>query len=265
MQTINQIFDLAGKCAVVTGGAKGMGKAISLRLGEMGAFVIVADIDLDGAQNTTTEIQSNGGKAAAIKLDLTNMTEFSSFTDRVVETGGSYDILVNCAGIFPTEPFLNITERSWDNVFNINLKGPYFLIQAAAKVMIQTGKGGKIINIESIDYLHPAWLHTHYASSKGGIHTLTKALALELGANKINVNGVAPGPIMTPGLDKALKEYAPPGVTVDQLIEATASRMPLARLGEPDDIAKAVLFLASGASDFITGETILVDGGSFLS
>ena len=265
MDTIQQIFDLAGKCAVVTGGAKGMGKAISLRLGEAGAFVIVADVDLEGAQRTAAEVQSCGGKAAALMLDLTKTSDAASFTDLVVKTGGGYDILVNCAGIFPTEPFMYIKEASWDKVLDINLKGPYFLTQAAAQVMIQAGKGGKIINIASLDYLHPAWCHTHYAASKGGMHSLTKALALELGANHITVNAIAPGPIMTPGLGVALKEYAPPGVTVDQLIEATKSRMPLGRFGDPDDIAKAVLFLASSASDFITGETILVDGGSFLS
>jgi len=263
-QTIKQIFDLIGKCAVVTGGAKGMGKGISLRLGEAGAFVIVADIDLDGAKETAAEIQSANGKAVALKLDLTNISEAVSFTELVVKTGGSYDILVNCAGIYPTEPFMTIEETSWDKVIDINLKGPYFYAQAAAQVMIQADKGGKIINIASLDALKPAWFHTHYAASKGGMTTLTKALALELGPHHINVNAVCPGPILTPGLDNALKDYAPPGVTVEQVIQGTASRMPLGRFGVPDDIAKVVLFLASSASDFITGESILVDGGSFL-
>jgi len=266
MDTIQQIFDLTGKCAVVTGAAKGMGCGSALRLGEAGAFVIAADIDVEGAKATAAQIQAAGGKAEALKLDLTNIADAEAFTEQVVKKAGGYDILVNVAGIYPAQPALAIDEASWDKVLNTNLKGLYFYTKAAAQVMIQAGKGGKIINIVSASYIHPTWFQAHYASSKGGLWSLTKSLALELGSQHITVNGIAPGPVMTPGLKDLLNGYAKSGggTTVDQIVQGTASRMPLGRFGGPDDIAKVVLFLASSASDFMTGETILVDGGQIL-
>jgi NAD(P)-dependent dehydrogenase (short-subunit alcohol dehydrogenase family) len=265
MKTIAELFDLSGKGAVVTGGAMGIGQGIALRLAEAGANVMVADINLKAATQTAQQIEARGGKAQAIRADVCSPADAEKVARATVDAFGSLDILVNNAGIFPSSRFLDTSEESWDKVLDINLKGVFLYSQAAARVMIKAGHGGKIINIASMEALKPMGGHTHYGASKSGVAMLTKSMALELAANKILVNAVAPGGIQTPGSDVVSSAMSQAlGMTEEGLMQAFLQRVPLGRLGEPDDIAKVVLFLASGAADFITGELILIDGGHLL-
>ena len=172
--------------------------------------------------------------------------------------------IVGYAGVFPVAPALDLTESSWDRVLDINLKGAFFMTQCVAGQMLRQGDGGSVVNIASIDGLHPSGHLVHYDASKGGMIMMTRSLALELGGRRIRVNAVAPGAIQTPGADAAMSAMAAPGSTA-QLKSQFTSRIPLGRMGDPDDIAKAVLFLASRAADYVTGSTLVVDGGYLLS
>src|SRR5437660_3123276 len=250
---IAQIFDLTGKTAIVTGAAMGIGQGIALRLAEAGAAVMITDINLEAANNTVNQIRSKGGKADATNADAASVADARRTVQETLQAFGRLDILVNNAGIYPFAPALQVTEELWDKVLDINLKGLFFYSQAAAQEMMNEGHGGKIINIASIDALHPTGNLVHYDASKGGVVMVTKALALELGPHNIMVNAIAPGGIQTPG--------ASGPVTSDEFLQAFISRIPLRRVGVPDDIAKVVFFLASEASNYMTGSLLVVDGG----
>ncbi len=265
-ESITELFDLSGKGALVTGGALGIGQAISFRLAEAGAAVLVADVDLDAAKQTVQEIERRGGRAHAIAADVSCAEDAERAVQVAVEQLGSLDILVNNAGVFPLVPVLNVDEPTWDRVIDINLKGSFLFAQAAGRQMAEAGCGGKIINLASVDGLHPNGLATPYNASKGGVIMLTKALALELAPHKILVNAVAPGGIATPGTDDARGKVSEAmGVPAEAIMDGWLQRVPLGKMGEPDDIAKVVLFLASAAANFVTGEVILADGGYLLS
>jgi 2-deoxy-D-gluconate 3-dehydrogenase len=252
-ESIAHLFDLTGKTAIVTGGAMGIGQGIAFRLAEAGAAVMIADINLAAAQDTVYQIRASGGKAEAIKADAASVADASQVVTETMKAFGRLDILVNNAGIFPMAPALEVTEALWDKVLNINLKGLFFYTQAAAKEMMNEGHGGKIINIASIDALHPTGNLVHYDASKGGVAMLTKSLALEFGPHNILINAIAPGGIQTPGAGG-------PGLS-EEVLAAFTARIPLRRMGVPDDIAKVALFLASEASDYMTGSLLVVDGG----
>src|SRR5436305_840944 len=241
---IVQLFDLTGKAAIVTGGAMGIGQGIALRLAEAGAAVMITDINLEAADNTVNQIRSKGGKVEAINADASSVADARRTVQETLRAFGRLDILVNNAGIFPFAPALQVTEELWDKVLDLNLKGLFFSTQAAVQLMINEGHGGKIINIASIDALHPTGNLVHYDSSKGGVVMLTKSLALEFGPYNITVNAIAPGGIRTSGAATAAS---------DEVTAAFTAKIPLRRMGVPDDIAKVVLFLASGASDYMTG------------
>lgn len=261
------LLDLSGKAAIVTGGASGIGKAIALRLAQAGASVAIADIDDAGAAGTVREVEAAGGRARAVHADVCRSADATRVCQAVVEKEGRLDILVNDAGIYPALPALSLTEEVWGSVMDVNLRGALFFSQAAAQQMIQAGRGGRIINIVSLEALHPVVMHSHYSASKAGLVMLTKSLALELAPNKIAVNAIAPGVIWTPGLDRQLRGfYEPAGMTADQLLQATVyPRVPAGRLGQPDDVARVALFLASEAADYITGDVVVVDGGYLLT
>jgi len=265
-RTIAQLFDLSGKGAVVTGGAMGIGQGIAFRLAEAGAGVIVADIDFEAATETVEIIKSKGGKAQAILADVRSDQDAQKVMHATMDTFGDLSILVNNAGIYPSYNFLNTTQEGFDEIIDVNLKGVLRYSQAAAQVMIKAGKGGRIINIASKGGLRPELAQSPYGVSKSGVIMLTMSMALELCRYNILVNAIAPGGIMTPGGGKW-----GPGIfknldmAPEKVLETFLQNTPLGRLGTPDEIAMAVLFLASEASTYIVGQVLVVDGGFMIS
>lgn len=263
--TIDELFDLTNKVVVVTGGALGIGRGIALRLGEAGATVVVADIDVTDAEETAREIVDAGGRAEVVRADVARPADARAVVADIHARYGHLDILVNNAGVFPSAPVLEMTEEVWDRVIDINLKGSFFFAQEAAKCMIAHSHGGSIINIASVDALHPSGYLVEYDASKGGMAMMTKALALELARSGIRVNTVAPGAINTPGAMSSTLSDESAATDMAAQLETFMSRIPLGRMGDPDDIATAVLFLASDAASYITGAMLVVDGGYLLS
>jgi 2-deoxy-D-gluconate 3-dehydrogenase len=263
MKTIKESLDLSGKTAIVTGGAVGIGFGISLRLAEAGANVLVADMNDEAAQKAKQELLEKGFKAEAVRADVSNEGDVHKMVEKAVETFGGVDILVNNAGIYPSVPVMNMSAADFDKVISVNLKGVFLCTKKAAEQMIAAGKGGKIINISSIDALHPSSIGlAHYDASKHGVWGFTKNVALELAAHNIWVNAVAPGGVATPGTQKEAPADA--GVDMEKMLKEFAAKIPMKRMGEPDDIGKAVLFLASDLSSYMTGSQIVVDGGYLL-
>jgi 2-deoxy-D-gluconate 3-dehydrogenase len=262
LPALSEMFDLTGKTAIVTGGAMGIGAAIAARLAEAGAAVVVADINHDAAGEVVARIEREGGVAIAVQADASNVEDAQRAVHEAARVFGHVDILVNDAGVFPFSPALELTEAQWDHVLDINLKGTFFYAQAAAKQMIAQQTPGVIVNIASIDGLHPTGLLAHYDASKGGVVMVTKSLAKELGAYHIRVNAIAPGGVNTPGVEHA----APPQTTAGATgaVEDMMARIPMGRMGQPDEIALAALFLASPASSYMTGSLVVVDGGFLL-
>ncbi len=251
------MFDLTNKVALVTGAAKGMGKAHSLALAKAGAKVILTDIDFQEVQKSAQEIIDLGLEARTYKLDVTNKIEIDQVFDQVFETYKRLDILINNAGILLSKPFLEITQEEWDKVLNINLKGQFLCAQKAAFLMKQNN-WGRIINISSIasgEIGVGLALSAHYAASKGGVKALTETLALELAQYNITVNAIAPGAIET-DMTKNLNE---------EVRKNLLSSIPLKRFGKPEEVANLAVFLASEEASYLTGSTIYIDGGLLAS
>ena len=263
--TIAQLFDLSGKGAIVTGGAMGIGQAIALRLAEAGAGVMIADIASEEADETVRQITDQGGRAQAIRADVSSPEDAEAAVCACVDAFGGLDILINNAGIYRFIPTLEISGEQWDNILGVNLKGVYSCSQIAAQEMIKAGHGGKIVNIASVGGLHPHEYRAAYSASKAAAIMLTQAMALELARHNILVNVVAPGGVPTAANVAMAFDLQDKGIPIKELGEAYSARVPLGRLGEPDDIARVVLFLASAAADYMTGSVVVVDGGRLLS
>jgi 2-deoxy-D-gluconate 3-dehydrogenase len=259
---LNKLLDLSGKTAIVTG-AIGIGYAIIYRLAEAGANVMVAARNQEELNKTVTEMQGKNYQVKGMRADVSVEADVVNMVETTVAEFGGIDILVNNAGIFPVVPVLEMSTEDFEKVIDVNLKGVFLCSKYAAAQMIKQGRGGRIINITSIDALHPSMVGlAHYDASKHGVWGFTKNLALELAPHKIWVNAVAPGGIATPGVAKM--QTAPAGVDMKKMLDEFINKIPMHRMGEPDDIGKVVLFLASEMASYITGSQIVVDGGRLL-
>ena len=245
---------LEGKVAIVTGAGGGIGRAVALRLAQEGADVVANDINMGTAKSTADEIKATGHKALAIKADVTKSKEVGEMFETALRELGKVDILVNVAGGSAREKasaFRDSEEETWDSVLGNNLKGTLICSRAVINHMIERGTG-KIVNIASAAGVYGCTGVADYSAAKAGVIGFTRALASEVGEYGINVNSVAPGPIRTSGL-----LFYP-----EEIVQATLAARIIKRMGEPDEIASAVLFLASDDANYITGQTLLVDGGT---
>ncbi len=258
------LLDLSGKTSIVTGGAMGIGLGIANRLCASGVKVLIADLDEDSALLTAKELQSKGYEAEAIAVDVSKIEDIKKMTKQCLDLWGKIDILVNNAGIFPQSLVADLDEELFEKVIDVNLKGTYLATKFVSEEMKKQG-GGKIINITSIDALHPSMPGlAHYDASKHGVWGFTKNVAIELAEHNIWVNAVAPGGIVTPGMS-SMQSGSADEETLQKTTAAFLQRIPMHRMGDPDEIGKVVLFLASDMASYMTGEQIVVDGGALLA
>jgi len=250
------MFRLDGKVALVTGSSRGIGKSIALKLAQAGADVIVNYLkSADAALQVKKEIESFGRTAICVQADTSKKGAVERLFETIMKQFGKLDISVNNAGIVTRHDFLDMTEEEWDEVIDCNLKGYFLCGQQAARIMVKQ-KGGRIINISSISQFQPAPGRVHYCASKGGINMLTKGMALELGKYNITVNAIGPGATETDFTKDVLSDPT--------FYQATLNKIPLTKIGKPDDMAGAVLLLTSDEGSYITGQTIFIDGGYLL-
>lgn len=260
----NQLLDLSDKVAIVTGGAMGIGFGIVDRLAQAKAAVMIADFNEDHARFAAEKLTSQNLKVSFVKVDVSKQGDIKNMVDQTIKEFGGVDILVNNAGIYPQQLVADMSLEDFDKVLSVNLKGVFLGTKYVSEVMIKQGRGGKIINISSIDALHPSSVGlAHYDASKHGVWGFTKNAALEFAPYKIQINAIAPGAINTPGVSNGQKGAA--GVDMSKILEAFMAKIPMHRIGEPDDIGKVALFLASDMSSYMTGSQIVVDGGALLS
>jgi NAD(P)-dependent dehydrogenase (short-subunit alcohol dehydrogenase family) len=248
---LDRLFNLDGKVAVVVGAASGIGKATAGLLAEAGADVIVADHDKAGADTVVSSLVGQGGQASSAGVDV---TQEESVQD-LFASRDTVDIVINCVGIYPKTALLETTTDEWDRVHAVNLKGAFVCIREAGKSMVAGGRGGSIVSVSSISSLHPSVIgNAAYGASKGGLNVLTKTAALELGPHDIRVNAVLPGGTLTEG---ALRPSPAPrkGPILGE------GRVLMGRMAQPLEIAAGILFLASPASSYMTGQTLVLDGG----
>jgi len=249
-----KIFDLSGKIAIVTGGNQGIGLAISRGLATAGATIVIANRRPVEGQTAAESLEKEGLNAVAIPTDVSDESSIAALVSKVINDFGTIDILVNSAGVIVRKPAENISSEEWDYIMNINLKGVFFCCQLVGREMIRRRKG-KIINISSDASQRAMPERSVYAASKAGVSHLTRCLALEWAKYNINVNAIGPGPTITP-LNKKYYEEHP------EKLEQTIQSLPIGRMGDTSDYVGAAIFLASEASNFVIGQTLLVEGGS---
>ena len=248
-------FSLSGKVALVTGGSRGIGKSIAIGLAKFGADVAVTSRKLPDLEEVAAEIKGLGRRSIAMATHVGRMDDINNLVPKVKDELGRIDILVNNAGTNPTmDPAINIQERAWDSIMNLNLKGLFFLSQAVARLMQEQG-GGKIVNIASVAGITPDILPV-YSISKAGVIMATKVMAQQWARYNIRVNAIAPGLVKT-RFSEAL--WSNPDIA-----QVVMMRTPLQRIGEPDEMVGATIFLASDASSYVTGHILVVDGGSVI-
>jgi NAD(P)-dependent dehydrogenase (short-subunit alcohol dehydrogenase family) len=246
------LFDLSGKVALITGGGRGIGEGLALALAEFGADVAVASRTVSEGQDVAARVAALGRRSAAFQVDVTSVASSERLANQVADQFGRIDILVNNAGLNIIKYALDVTEDDWDRVLDTNLKGLFFCCQAVGRLMVAQGSG-RIINMAS-QMAKVGWhKRAAYCASKGGVAQLTKVLAVEWAAHNVTVNAVAPTFVETQMTAKMFEDEA--------FRQEVLSRIPLGRLGKPQDVAGAVIYLASEAGSLVTGHTLLVDGG----
>jgi NAD(P)-dependent dehydrogenase (short-subunit alcohol dehydrogenase family) len=258
-RSLGRLISLEDRSCVVTGAGTGLGLAVARRLAEAGAAVMIGDIDEVSARAAAVDLtQSYRSETLAVVVDVSDPASVRKLADAATAAFGGVDVWVNNAGVYPSTPFLEMTEEDWDRVLDINLRGTFLGCREAARRMIQAGHGGVIVNMASIAGMRgrsPGV--SHYVASKHGIVGITKQLAIEFAQDGIRVLAVAPTTILTPGVEMALAgRAAEEGVSVEHLLAG-----PMGRAGRPDDVARVVLFCACDLSMFMTGSTLLVDAG----
>jgi 2-deoxy-D-gluconate 3-dehydrogenase len=255
--SLAELVDLSGKTAIVTGGSMGIGCGIVERLHEAGAAVVIADLDLDTGASVAERLNAGRANSAlAMQTDVSRRADVDAMVAACVESFGGVDILVNNAGIYPMLPMSDLDVETFRRVIDVNLTGLFICTKAASARMIAQGRGGRIVNVTSIDALHPSMVGlAHYDASKHGAWGFTKNIALELAPHNIAVNAIAPGGIRTPGT----------GDMDEAALAGFEAMIPMRRMGDPDDIGRAALFLACELSSYMTGAQIVVDGGRLLA
>ena len=245
-------FDLSGKVAVITGSGSGIGKAIAFGMAQAGADLVLMDINKKSLLEVSRDIQSMGVETLSYTVDIRNLSEVKKCVEDTASHLGKIDILVNNAGVIISEPMEDVTEEAWDTMMDVNLKGAFFCAQAVGRIMIKQ-KQGKIINtLSNCSFVCEAGIGA-YSATKGGLLMITRCLATEWGKYGINVNGIGPAFINTPMNEPLLKNK--------HFVETSTKRIALHRMGQPDELVGAVIFLASDAASFVNGAVVMVDGG----
>ena len=242
---------LKDKVAVITGGANGLGKATALKFSEHGAKIVIVDVNKEAGESVVNEIVQKDGVASFIKTDISKSSDVNNMMDNAVTKYGGIDILINNAGILADAQLVKMTEEAWDRVIDINLKGIFLCGQAAAKAMIAKENSGVIINTSSVVGIYGNFGQSNYVASKAGVIGMTKTWARELGKHNIRVNAVAPGFMKT----EIIKDMP------EKIINYMKEKVYLKRMGEPEDIANAFLYLASDMGKYVNGTVLSVDGG----
>ena len=262
-EQVIETFRVDGKVAVVTGAGSGIGRASALALAGAGATVVCADIDGERAAATAAEIRSTGGTGSSVQLDVSVRAGVEALASRTKETHGTLDVWCNIAGIMVEGPMIDTDEADLDRIIAVNLKGVHFGCQAAARIMTDQPSGGSIVNTSSAAADAPSPNVSAYALCKAAVVQMTKSLAFEVGRRHVRVNAVAPGFVLTSMTGRYF--VRPDGTTDEEMREAVLGPMrkhtPLRMIGEPEDIAGAVLYLASDASRFMTGQVLRPNGG----
>lgn len=250
---MNTYFDLSKKVSIVTGGSRSIGLALATVLANAGSDVVIVNRNASGGDEAARKIRENGSSAISIPADVSRKDAIEEMVEKTLEQYGRIDVLVNCAGVIVRKPAIETTEKDWDYTMGINLKGLFLCCRAVGKQMIQQ-KRGKIINISSVAATFGLMNRAPYCASKAGVTQLTRALSLEWATYGICVNAIGPGIIRTVLNDPYIKSDP-------ERYEKMIQKIPLGRFGKPEDLAGAALFLASNASDYLTGQTLYVDGG----
>ncbi len=256
---LKQLINLDSKVAIVTGGAMGIGFGIAYRLAEAGASVVIADMNEEVGLASVKTLQDKGWKAAFVKTDVSEEAQVNSAVSFTVSTYGGIDILVNNAGIYPNIPVMEMGVETFKKIMAVNVRSAFMFTKASSEIMIKQDRGGKIINITSVDAIHPSMVGLAvYDASKHALWGFTKNVALELAPHKIWVNAIAPGGVSTPGTGSSNPK-------MQEIIKPFLAKIPMKRMGESDEIGKVALFLASDLSSYMTGSQVVVDGGVLLA